>query len=185
MPRGLTPPEPALTDEVIRLEPLLDERWVTEFERLAGDPEIMRFTRVPERRPDGFASTWVGRYVDGWRTAERAGFAILSPEGGFLGMAAIVELNLPGREGEIGYMTAPEARGRGVAVRALRLVTGWALGDLGLLRVDLKIDLTNEPSLRAAESCGYVREGVLRSSHVKDDVRADVAIYSRLAGDPR
>jgi RimJ/RimL family protein N-acetyltransferase len=175
---------PPLSDEVIWLEPV-DRRFVPDFEQLATDPEIVRFTRVPSAPDAGFVADWVDRYVSGWADGSRAGFAILSRDNEFLGMAAIVDLDLAGRQGEIGYMVARTARGRGVAGRALRLVSGWALGPLDLERVELRISSENEPSLRVAERLGFVREGVLRSLHLKDDVRSDVAVYSLLRGELR
>jgi RimJ/RimL family protein N-acetyltransferase len=153
---------------------------VPDFEALAGDPEVVRFTRVPAAPDEGFAAAWVGRYVTGWTDGSCAGFAIVSCAGEFLGLAAAVELDLAGRQGELGYMVVPAARGRGVAGRALRLLARWALGPLGLERVELRISSDNEPSLRVAERLGFVREGVLRSAHLKDDVRVDVAVYSLL-----
>ena len=168
-----------LSDGVVRLEPL-DDRFVPDFEHLAKDPDVVRFTRVPPERADGFASGWVDRYVSGWDDGSRAGFAILTSDDAFLGMVGLVELDLAGRQGEIGYMVAPAARGQGVAGRALRLVSAWALGPLGLERVELRISSENEPSLRVAERLGFVREGVVRSLHLKDDVRSDVVVYSLL-----
>jgi RimJ/RimL family protein N-acetyltransferase len=184
VPRGLRPPSPALADDAIRLEPL-DERFVADFQRLIEDPEVVRNTRVPSDATAAFAPGWVGRYVDGWEDGSRAGFAILAPDGTFLGFGGIVDLNLDARQGEIGYVVAAEARGRGVARRALRLITDWALDGLGLERVELHIDPENLASIRVAERCGYVREGVLRSLHFKEDLRADTVVYSVLRGDPR
>ena len=46
---------------------------------------------------------------------------------------------------------------------------------LGLQRVELHIDPENEASIRVAERCGYVREGVLRSLHFKEHLRGDTA----------
>ena len=45
------------------------------------------------------------------------------------------------------------------------------------------IDVDNEASQKVAERVGYRREGVRRSAHFKDGLRADMAIYSLLAGD--
>ncbi len=45
----------------------------------------------------------------------------------------------------------PEARGRGIATRALGLVTRHALDDLGLERVELRIGTDNGASMRVAE----------------------------------
>jgi RimJ/RimL family protein N-acetyltransferase len=184
VPRSLRPPPRPLADDTIRLEPL-DERFVPDFERLLEDPEVVRNTRVPSSPPPGFASLWVGRYVEGWQDGSRAGFAFLSPEAAFLGFGGLVDLDLDARQGEIGYVVAAEARGRGVASRALRLITGWAIGDLGLERVELHIDPENTASIRVAERCAYVREGVLRSLHFKEDLRGDTAVYSLLRADSR
>jgi RimJ/RimL family protein N-acetyltransferase len=135
---------------------------------------------VPVPWVEGFERTWLERYdqPDG----ARAGFAIVDEaDGEFLGMAALVTLDMEGRQAEAGYIVAPRARGRGVASRALTLLTDWALDELGLERVELRITVENEPSIRVAEKCGYEREGVLRSVHFKQGRRNDVAVYSRLA----
>jgi RimJ/RimL family protein N-acetyltransferase len=184
VPRRLRAPSPPLADDAVRLDPL-DERYVTDFERLLDDPDVVRYTRVPSVPPPDFAAAWVGRYVEGWEDGSRAGFAIVSPGARFLGFGGVVDLDFDAAQGEIGYVVAPEARGRGVAGRALRLITGWALGELGLERVELHIDPENTPSIRVAERCAYIREGVLRSLHFKEGLRADTAIYSLLRGDPR
>jgi RimJ/RimL family protein N-acetyltransferase len=183
-PRRLAAPSPPLADDAIRLDPL-DERYVPDFERMLDDVDIVRHTRVPMNPPQGFAARWVGRYVTGWEDGSCAGFAILSTEAAFLGLAGIVDLDLHARQGEIGYVVLGEARGRGVAGRALRLVTDWAFEGLTLERIELRIDVDNEPSIRVAERAGYRRDGVLRSLHFKEDLRADLAVYSMLAADPR
>ena len=40
------------------------------------------------------------------------------------------------------------------------------------------------PSLKYVERCGYLREGVLRSTYFKNGVRQDTEIWSRLPNDP-
>ena len=170
-----------MQDGGVRLEPL-GSAHLEGLEDLGRDPDVQRFTHVPTPYQEGFARSWVERYdqADG----SRAGFAIVDVSSGeFLGMAALVKLDLESREAEAGYIVAPAARGRGVAVRALRLLTDWSLGELGLERVELRIEVENEPSIRVAERSGYIREGVLRSVHFKQGLRADIAVYSRLASD--
>jgi RimJ/RimL family protein N-acetyltransferase len=181
---NLTPPDPPLTDGDIRLEPV-SERFVEGFAGLIADPDVIRHTRVPADATPEFAATWVGRYVEGWQEGSRAGFAAVDADGTFLAMVGIVDLDLDGKQGEIGYAVAKEARGRGVAQRCLRLVTDWALGDLGLQRVELHIDPENKASVRVAENCGYVYEGTLRLLHFKGDLRGDMAMYSLLRSDRR
>ena len=55
---------------------------------------------------------------------------------------------------ELGYTIAPEARGRGVATKALRQVTEWAFAELGLIRIELLISVENAASKKVAERCG-------------------------------
>ena len=172
-----------LTDGAIRLVPLSADH-VDGLAGLVADPAVMRNTRIPEPPEAGFERTWLAAYEAGAEDGTRAGFAIEDAEtGAFLGMAGLVAIERDENQAEIGYVVAREARGRGIATRALRLVTDHALGEVGLDRVQLLIDVENEPSLRVAERCGYVREGVLRSLYVKPGRRADMVVYSRLPGD--
>jgi RimJ/RimL family protein N-acetyltransferase len=170
------------SDGTVRLEQL-GPQHLDGLAMLGRDPAVQEFTYVPVPWPQGFERRWLERYDQADGT--RAGFAIVDEASGeFLGMAALVTLDMDGREAEAGYIVAPNARGRGVAGRALSLITNWALGDLGLERVELRITVDNDPSIRVAEKCGFVREGVLRSVHFKQGLRNDVAVYSRLATDP-
>ena len=167
----------------MRLEPL-DERFVQDFDALASDPDVIRFTRVPDERTDGFAAEWIDADVRAWQDGSQAGFAIVDEaDGSFLGMAALVQIRMDMAEGELGYIVAREARGRGVAGRAICLLARWAFEELGLMRLEAWIDVANEPSVRVAERAGFTYEGIRRSVHVKDDKRVDMAVYSLLPGD--
>jgi RimJ/RimL family protein N-acetyltransferase len=99
-------------------------------------------------------------------------------------LGAIVLMAREAETGEFAYVVAPEARGRGLAPRALRVVGEWAFAELGLQRLQLRIDPENEVSHAVALRAGYKREGTLRSAFVVRGRRADVVMYSRLPGDP-
>lgn len=151
---------------------------------LFEDPDMQRFTRLPVPTPDGFAQTWLERYETGKREGTRAGFAILGEDGSFLGLALAPLIDGDARTAELGYAVTPAARGRGVARQALSLLTEWAFDELGALRVELMINVENAASKVVAERCGYSLEGVMRSVHLKDEVRGDVELWSRLPDDP-
>ena len=99
-------------------------------------------------------------------------------------MAMAVDIDREAREVELGYIVAPAARGRGVATAVLDELTRWAFAELDALRITLIIDVENRASARVAERCGYVLEGVMRSSYLKDDLRIDAGLWSRLPSDP-
>jgi RimJ/RimL family protein N-acetyltransferase len=143
--------------------------------------DVRTFTRVPTQPPPGFAAYWLARYEEGWCDGSRAGFAIETHDGEFLGLGMFVRIEPEGRQGEIGYVVDPAARGRGVATRTLQLLTDWGFSQLGMKRIELWIDTTNSGSERVAERAGYVLEGVLRSVWFKEEIRRDFGIWSRLA----
>ena len=178
----LHPPDPPLADDLIALEPLAHAHvpWLVE---LAKDDQIVRFTRVPAGPDEAFVKRWIGRYVGGWADGSRAGFAVVDHDGNQLGFAAFVQLDRDAGEGEIGYAIDPEARGKGVATRSLDLLTRWGFDALALARIELIIDVENDGSARVAERAGYSFEGVLRSKHFKDGLRADLGVWSRLRTD--
>ena len=181
----LRPPASPLTDGQIRLEPLTEEH-IPGFVRLAADPATQRFTYAPAGPdPDpNFPARWVARYTTGWQDGSRAGFAIVdATDGAFLGMVVLVTVDLSSREAEVGYVIAPEARGRGVALRGLRLIADWALDTLGLERLEARIDAANDASLGVVERAGFTRDGIMRSVYFKDGIRSDLAVYSLLASD--
>jgi RimJ/RimL family protein N-acetyltransferase len=167
----------------LTLQPLAD-RHLAGMEGIVADPDAVRFTRIPEPVPAGFAADWLSRYRVGQPDASRAGFAIEDGDGAFLGLALAPEIDREAREIELGYMVHPAARGRGIATRALTLLTRWAFDEAGALRAYLMINHDNEGSLRVAARAGYVREGLLRSLHLKQDLRADCELWSRLPTDP-
>jgi len=88
---------------------------------------------------------------------------------------------------DIGYGVHPDARGRGVATRAVRVLTRWlteAAEGPGLARVQLDHSVENQASCRAAHAAGLPQEGVrlgylpLRDPEVPEGVRRhDVCLH--------
>jgi RimJ/RimL family protein N-acetyltransferase len=146
------------------------------------DPDVIRNTRVPPSHRPG-SLYWLDRCIEGWGEARAPG-SRCSPDGEFLGFTGASTIDRETGTAELGYVVAPNARGRGVATEALRLLTEWALAEV-MVRIELLISVENLASQKVAERCGYVREGVLRSLHFKEHLRGDTAIYSLLPDDPR
>jgi RimJ/RimL family protein N-acetyltransferase len=167
---------------VVRLE-LLAESHLADVALMFEDEDVLRFTRVPSNPPRGWEREWYGFYDEGRREGTREAFAIVDDDGVFLGLALAFGIEREGRQLELGYVITPAARGRGVATRALELLTDWALAELDALRIELWISTSNEPSKRVAERAGYSYEGTLRSFHFKEGIRDDFEIWARLASD--
>ena len=86
--------------------------------------------------------------------------------------------------GEIAYVVAPAARGRGFASAAVRALSAWAFSELKLERLQLSIRPDNVASRRVAEKAGYAYEGILRSTKLIRGRRVDAAVYSLLPDEP-
>lgn len=99
-------------------------------------------------------------------------------------LGAIALLTRENAAGELAYVVAPDARGRGLAPRAVQLLGDWAFAELGLQRLQLRIDPANDASHAVARRAGYEREGLLRSAYEVRGRRTDVVLYSRLPTDP-
>jgi RimJ/RimL family protein N-acetyltransferase len=80
---------------------------------------------------------------------------------------------------EIGYWIAPHFRGRGIAGRALELISGWAEA-VGFARLQLTIFPGNDASERVAERAGYAKEGLLRAYANQRGTLKDASIWSRV-----
>jgi RimJ/RimL family protein N-acetyltransferase len=167
----------------LRLEPLA-ERHLAAFPALLADPDVLRFTRVPDPAPAGFAQRWLERYEAGRRDGTREAFVAIDDGGDPVALALLPQIDPTAAEAELGYIVWPHARGRGVATESLRRLTDWAFHEGAIERAYLYISVENVPSKRVAKRCGYVREGVLRSVYIKPGVREDVELWSRLRSDP-
>lgn len=69
---------------------------------------------------------------------------------------------------EVGYWLGRRFWGRGVVTDALRAITAYAVAELGMHRVFAVPFTDNAASVRVLEKVGYVREGRMRRSAVKD-----------------
>ena len=167
----------------VRLE-LLNESHLAAVAAMLADPDVLRFTRVPDPTPPAFAEEWLRLYEAGRREGTREAFAARDGDGRFVGIGLAFDIDREESEAELGYIVAPDARGRGAGTAILRALTDWAFAEARLLRLRLVIDTLNPASLLVAERAGYVREGVMRSVHFKNGKRIDAVLLSRLQSDP-
>lgn len=86
-------------------------------------------------------------------------------------------------DAEVIWLFVPEYRGVGIIERALRLVLRWAFDELGLRRIEARVEDSDRDSVRAAMRAGLRKEGVSRSQNVPGG-RGDVMVLGMLDDDP-
>nr|WP_240956205.1 GNAT family N-acetyltransferase [Micromonospora sp. HNM0581] len=135
--------------------------------RACQDPAIQRWTAVPSPYRVEDAQNFVGSYAPTvWATGSGAPFAVCDAASGeLLGSCGLISIDQARRSGEVGYWTAPWARGRGVAVRATRATARWAFDTLALRHLLWRAELGNHASRLVALRAGFRVEGRLRSAH--------------------
>ena len=123
--------------------------------------------RRRELEATGTAVTWAVADPDDDRILATVGWFAWTPE----------------VECEIGYWTHPDARGRGLMTRVLRLVTTHVFETLEVRRVTAFAAVDNTASRHVIEACGFRQYGVERyGAHVRDDW-VDMALYDVVAAE--
>jgi ribosomal-protein-serine acetyltransferase len=105
-------------------------------------------------------------------------FAIIGPDGRFLGGCGVNQINRIHRFGNLGYWVRTSATGRGVASESVRQMADFAFRNTDLMRLEIVCAVENARSQRVAERVGAAREGVLRSRLQLHGRAVDAVMYS-------
>jgi len=187
----IAPPFPELHGHGIRLRPWdadSDADAATWLRGLA-DPEFRRWN-TPLRPVDDLADARASLRAKALGSAERtaASYCVTdAASGAALGHIGVNAIDPVLSVARVGYWVLPEARGQGIASRALTVASHWALTELGLHRLELGHAVDHEASCRIAERCGFRYEGTLRGAMFeagRHDAFRDVHLHGRLGTDP-
>jgi RimJ/RimL family protein N-acetyltransferase len=156
------------------------EAWL----RWRRDPESRRFIHLPQgaledwaKRLADSASDLNDRSQDTYRwIAEESGVAI--------GTVTLAYADWTNLSAELGYVLAPQARGKGHALAMTRLALDLGFA-AGLERIAAYTCTDNDASIRLLERLGFAREGLLRGHAIIDGVRRDHFVYGLLHAEGR
>lgn len=93
-----------------------------------------------------------------------------------------VELTNMTGTGQIGYWLGRAYRGRGITTAAVKLLTPHIFARYQLHRLEACVFSWNPFSMQILETCGYIREAVLKERILKDGKRLDEHIFVRFNG---
>jgi len=181
--RQLTPPNPPLGDAELILRPST-ERDIGAIRAVYSEADIRYWMGWERELPDeAEALANHERSLTAWREGTWAVFRIV--DAATDEVVGGVNLRFGDFQiAEVSYFLRGSARGRGLATRAVRLVSRWAFEELGIERIELRAHPQNDASRRVAERAGFTREGLERASRPwPDGKRFDSILYSLLPGD--
>lgn len=149
--------------------------------RMRSDPTVLAqlFGEAPPTR-DGHL-----RWFEEMRArGDRQEFVIMDRASGHaVGTIGLSRIDPAHRRAEYGVLIGEaNARDKGFAAEASRLLLGYAFGRLGLNRVYLHVFSENEAAIRLYRRVGFVPEGILRQHVYKGGRFRDVAVMGILKG---
>lgn len=164
---------------------LPDERDVDAMLRACQDEDIQRWIPVPVPYERSHAVDYVSSRPERWAAEDgEMSFAVTDARDGSL----LAVVGLHARDAtmrELGYWTAPWARGQGVMTEAARMVCRFGFEVLGLERIEWWAAVGNHASWRVAEKIGFRREGTCRARLLHRGDRLDAWVGGLLPGDLR
>src|SRR5271165_6933478 len=81
---------------------------------------------------------------------------------------------------EMGYWLSEDFWGRGLMTRVVTAMSDWAFDHYNLTRVFATAFAQNAASIRVLEKAGFVREGILRRSAIKNGVILDQVLFAKV-----
>jgi len=106
-------------------------------------------------------------------------------EGRLVGVVGYNEIDWFGKSATLGYWLGASFQGRGIMTRACHALLGYAFGELGLNRVEIRAVLENMKSRAIPERLGFKHERTIKQAQWLHDHFADYAVYGMSAGEWR
>lgn len=143
----------------------------------------MRWTGVPDPFTGEEADAMLAEADARWRDGQTAELAI-DLDGALVGG---IHLTFYGEwRASVAYWLDAGARGRGLATRAVRLLTSWGFEAFpDLVRIELWSIVGNDASDAVARRSGFTEEGIFRSRFPHQGEYRDVRCFSLLRDDRR
>ncbi|MEU6861045.1 GNAT family N-acetyltransferase [Glycomyces sp. NPDC046736] len=172
-----------LEDGPVALRPLVPEDFEAHL-RHRSSPDVFAGAALP--LPPSAAEA---REVCEWRAAVdwlrgHSALMVIDDGTGYQGTIGLYQVARVTGIGMIGYDLRPEARGKGYATRAVRLVRAWAFAQVGLDRVWAGTDIHNTASQAVLRRAGFRLEGLERGGlPTLTGRRRDTLVWAALSSD--
>ena len=144
------------------------------FQSYTQDLEVCRFMIWRPHALESVTQEFIASCVEDWKTGIRLPYVITElHSNAAIGM---LEARMQGNTVDIGYVLARSHWGKSFMPEAIQALTGVALQNSNVFRVQATCDTENIPSQRALEKSGFSREGRLERytvhPHISSEPRA-------------
>ena len=147
--------------------------------RVANDRDI--WLNLTHRFPHPYTGADADLWFTGLeRTAAPTHWAIAVEEEAVGGIGFEPGEGVYGKSAHFGYWLGKRHWGRGLMTAAVRATAAYIFERFEVERLEAPVFQWNPASMRVLEKCGFVREGVLRRSVLKDGQLIDSVLYARV-----
>jgi RimJ/RimL family protein N-acetyltransferase len=156
--KGGFPEDLELTDGVLILR-----RWsaadIDDLTTIWQDDELQRRFGVEPPVTTGSITAYIEGVAARWRDGVQVSLAV-TVDGTLVGGCDLDHLDT--EQPDLGYWLASDARGRGHATRAARLLLDWAAAGLGVTEVRIEVEPDNRASIAVGERLGFTPRATRR-----------------------
>ena len=158
----LTAALPTLDGGAVRLRAMVPDDAAEVF-AIFSSPQVTRYWSSGPMREQAQAAALIADIEDCARRGALLQWGLTTPDDDrVVGTCTLAHLDLGQGRAEVGFALHPQCWGRGLMQAALRTLIGHAFAALDLRRLEADVDPRNQRSLRALETLGFRREGLLR-----------------------
>ncbi|MEV7612961.1 GNAT family N-acetyltransferase [Streptomyces sp. NPDC089799] len=186
-------PDVSISTDRLVLRPF-EEADAAAFAEMMNDELVTAWTSTPHPCTRADARRWATRDAHAERTEGRG---IVFAVAEFLTQRLVGAVHLQNTDWrtlttEVGYVTAPWARGEGYASESVLAVAHWLFRDRHFERLELRTAADNTAAQQVAQKIGCISEGVLRNAWIVrtqsadgqwTEVRTDLIVWSLLPED--
>ena len=170
-------PELELEDVVLReINPKLDAKDFYYYIRKKEVADFIPYSEVPKNLNEAIEE------LDYWYSLFRNKRSIFwgiesKKTGQFIGMAGCNSFSNVHNRAEISYDLSYDFWGNGIMHRCLHYIIHFLRNDLGAVRIQATVAMTNTRSIKVLESLGFLREGIMPKYACLNNEHVDYYMY--------
>ena len=146
-----------------------------------GDEEVVRFLGHAPWQAMADAEAWFARISKLQASGSAMEFVIAERQtGSVIGRCGLFELEEVDAHAALGYILGRSHWGQGYMREALTVLIHSAFGEMGLRRLEAKVEAQNTASAALLRRLGFTQEGVLRERWISKGGTTDAEVYGLL-----
>ncbi len=151
---------------------------ISSFMQHLQDADVYENTyRFPKNVTQEYATRYIANAVEGARLEKPHSLHLaIEVEGEVVGDISF--LKIEGHKAELAYWLSPKHWGKGIMPQATKWICQMAMKQLGIIRIYAAVFTYNTNSARVLTKAGFVVEGCMRKSYLKDGKLLDANLFA-------